>query len=144
MKIADILGQRNSSLVATTPDTALKKAIDLLSKRNIGALPVCDESKKVVGILSERDIVRWLANHSSDIDGVKVAALMTSDVVTCSPGDDLRDVMRVMNDRSIRHMPVVESDRLTAMVSSRDILQWRLEDINAYATKMTLAYEIMH
>lgn len=143
MKIVDILHKKKTSLVATTPDAALREAIDILSKRNIGALPVCDTSNKVVGILSERDIVRWLSKHSSEIDSVKVSDLMTSDVVTCSDEYDLQEVMSLMNDHGIRHMPVVTNGKLTAMLSSRDILQTLLEDMNAYATKMTLAYEII-
>ena len=143
MKIEDILGIGCSSLVVTTPDTPIKEAIDVLSERNIGALPVCDASKKVVGILSERDVVRWLSDHASELNGIKVGDLMTKEVSTCEEDYDLRDVMKVMNARGIRHMPVVSKGQLTAMVSSRDILETLLEDMNAYATKMTLNYELM-
>lgn len=143
MKIEDILGTHHSSLVTTSPNAPLKEAIDILSKRNIGALPVCDASNKVVGILSERDVIRWLSGHSTDISDVTVSDLMTSNVATCSTDYDLKEVMKVMDERGIRHMPVVSNGALTAMVSSRDILHSMLEDMNAYATKMTLAYEIM-
>ncbi|WNJ98954.1 CBS domain-containing protein [Thalassospiraceae bacterium LMO-JJ14] len=143
MQIRDILRIKKTTLAATLPDASIKVAIDLLSEHNIGALPVCDASNKVVGILSERDIVRWLSKNLLNFENVQVSGLMTSDVVTCTEDFDLVDVMTMMDKNGIRHMPVVSDDKLIGMVSSRDILHTLHDDMKAYATKMTLNYEIM-
>lgn len=143
MKIRDILRIKKTKLASALPESSIKVAIDLLSDRNIGALPVCDASDKVVGILSERDIVRWLSKNVLNFENVKISSMMTTNVVTCTEDYELVDVMTMMNERGIRHMPVVSDGKLIAMVSSRDIMHTLLEDMKAYATKMTLNYEIM-
>lgn len=143
VQIKDILRIKKTKLASTSPDASIKVAIDLLNQHNIGALPVCDANNKVVGILSERDIVRWLSKNVLNFENVKVSGLMTSNVVTCTEDFELVDVMSLMNERGIRHMPVVSGGKLISMVSSRDIMHTLLEDMKAYATKMTLNYEIM-
>lgn len=143
MKIGDVPHKREGVLVTATPTLTIQEAIERLNKNNIGAIPVCDEANRLVGVLSERDIVRSLSKKALVLSDLTVADLMTKDVVTCSPDDEIEDVMAVMDDRNIRHMPVVEGRRLVAFVSSRDILASLLHDMKTYATKITMAYEMV-
>jgi len=143
MQIGDLSLKGSQDLATVHPDVAVSDAIALLSRYNIGALPVCDASGDLIGIISERDIVRGLSENTAGLDDLTVADLMTSDVVTCSPGDDLEKVMSMMDEQHIRHIPVLEQGRLSTIVSSRDVMSAVLEEAMARATNMSLAYEMV-
>lgn len=105
------------------PDLSLLAAAQILGKNNIGALPVVDADYKVVGVLSERDIVRFIAQRSDEFFGSNVEAAMTSNVITCQPEDDVADIFQLLKDHRIRHVPVIEEHELSVMLSIRDFDQ---------------------
>jgi len=128
MNIKDILKRRDRGLVSNRPEDTIEAAAMLLASHNIGALPVRDESGDLVGVISERDIVRGFAERGGKVSALRVRDLMTRDVVTCAPEDDVKDARRKMKMRYIRHLPVVEAGRLCGMISSRDVMESRLEE----------------
>ena len=130
MHIREVLARKPSGAVVTvTPDTTIRKLLGILADHNIGACVVCEDDA-IEGIVSERDIVRRL--HA---DGPAVAventvgAIMNSDVTVCSPADAIEDILRVMTDRRIRHLPVVDAGRLVGIVSIGDLVKHRIDQL---------------
>ena len=131
MKILDVLhGKAVGPDVLTIPPSAtVVELLALLAGRNIGALPVVD-GDQLIGIVSERDVVRQLHERGRDLLDVTVADLMTVQVVTCSPQDRAADLARVMTDRRIRHLPVCdERGALIGIVSIGDLVKTRIDEL---------------
>lgn len=143
MKIKDILLRKNNALITIGPDDTVRKASDVLAANNIGALPVYDHFGALVGIISERDIARGLSERGGEIDRSYVSELMSADVITCDPGDDVDLTMSVLSARHIRHIPVLVDGRLTAMISSRDVMEAVLEETLAQRNALANAYEMV-
>lgn len=131
MLIADILRDKGSQVQTTTADTPLREAIAVLASMRIGALVVSSDGRRIDGILSERDIVRALANESMDFFSHTVGDLMTSNVFTCGPNTTVASVMELMDDKRIRHVPVTVKNDLAGVVSIRDIVNARLKEADA-------------
>jgi len=143
MKIDDLpLKNKNDLVTIRADETALNAAV-VLSGHNIGALPVCDTSGALIGIISERDIVRGVSENARGLTNISVAELMTCDVITCHPDDDVNDIMSVMDERRIRHIPVMRDNRLSAIISSRDVLTAVLEETRNHCKTLGLAYEMV-
>ena len=121
MNIANILARKGSMAVTVQPEQSIREALALLEVHNIGAL-VAVQGDRPVGILSERDIVREAARNESFFART-VGDLMTRDVITGQPPDDLLTVAYTMTERRIRHLPVVDQGRLVGMVSIGDVLK---------------------
>jgi CBS domain-containing protein len=121
MNIANILARKGSTAVTVRPEQSIREALGLLERHNIGAL-IAVQGESPVGILSERDIVREAARNEKFFI-LTVADLMTRDVITGQPHDDLLTVAHTMTERRIRHLPVVDKDRLVGMVSIGDVVK---------------------
>ena len=122
MNIANILARKGSIAVTVRPEESIREALALLDRHNIGAL-IAVEGNRPVGILSERDIVREAARNEGFLERT-VADLITRDVITGQPHDDLLAVAHTMTERRIRHLPVVDSGgRLVGMVSIGDVVK---------------------
>jgi CBS domain-containing protein len=122
MTLSSILAQNGGKTVTIPPQRTIREALALLAQHNIGALIVVDGDGPPVGILSERDIVRY-AVGDDQVFARHVADLMTRDVVTGIPGDDLASVATTMVERRIRHLPVMDRGKLVGMVSIKDIVR---------------------
>jgi CBS domain-containing protein len=122
MKIAAILATKGADVETIAPDRRVRDAVALLARRNIGAVVVVDEHERPVGIMSERDVVRAAATDEG-ILARRVADIMTRDLVTATPDDDLLSVAHVMTERRIRHLPVVQTGRLVGIVSIGDVVK---------------------
>jgi CBS domain-containing protein len=119
MQIADLLGAKGIGVIALLPDTDISGAALLLSDQSIGVAAVIDEEKGLVGILSERDITRGLAEYGADVVNIRVDQLMTHKIVSCTPETSVEDAIDLMHDNGIRHLPVLEADNsLVAMIRS--------------------------
>jgi len=121
MNIANILARKGSMAVTVRPEQSIREALALLDHHNIGAL-IAVEGGLPVGILSERDIVREAA-HNEGFLMRTVGDLMTRDVITGQPHDDLPSVAHTMTERRIRHLPVVDKGQLVGIVSIGDIVK---------------------
>ena len=131
MKISDVLRNKGSDVVTAAPDDTVADLLSLLAEHGIGAVVVSSGEGRVDGIVSERDVVRHLHRTGTDVLEGPVSAIMTADVHTCHTGDDISDLESRMTERRIRHVPVVEEDRLVAIVSIGDVVKHRIRDLAA-------------
>ncbi len=131
MRIGEILsakskaGSTTPAIVSIGPDAGVRELIALLAEHNIGALVVTSDGTTVDGIVSERDVVRHL-HHDGTVVNNNVRAIMTEVVETCSPDDDLDEVMGTMTRRRFRHIPVVEDDELVGIISIGDVVKHKI------------------
>jgi CBS domain-containing protein len=128
MLVRSILQSKGSRVVATRPEASVGETARLMAENNIGAVLVLDEGGAVAGIISERDIVRDLARHGRSAPDRPVADLMTRTVLHCAPDATIDEVMAVMTEKRVRHLPVIEDGRLVGLVSIGDVVKWRLEE----------------
>lgn len=135
MLIEHILYGKGHDVTTITADASVAEAVALLEDQNIGALVVVD-GPQIAGIVSERDIVRALAdeavNHAAILDQ-KVADLMSTEVTTCGSRMSVNELMRLMTDRRIRHVPVVDDGRLNGIVSIGDVVKSRIRELETEA-----------
>ncbi|MBX6424760.1 MAG: CBS domain-containing protein [Variibacter sp.] len=131
MTVKAILKTKGHSVHTIPPTATLAEAAKVLTERRIGAVVVTDADGAVVGMLSERDIVRTLAARGADALHIPVEEAMTRRVVTCRETDTVGDLMERMTNGKFRHVPVVENDRLIGIVSIGDVVKYRLNEIEA-------------
>jgi len=136
MKIAELLRGKTSGIVKIGPDRNIAEAAAALTENKIGALLVEGEGGEIVGILSERDIVSGMAPHGADLHDVAVGDLMTRKLIHCSPQDTVHETMAMMTDRNIRHLPVFDNDELVGFISIRDLVKWRIMEVQSEAEAM--------
>jgi len=127
--VASILAIKGSAVITVKPTDTIGTLSQRLRERRIGAAVVSRDGTTIEGVISERDIAFSVDLHAADIYKLPVSALMTKTVVTCSPRDKLADVASTMLARNIRHLPVEEGNRLVGMISIRDVLKHRLDDL---------------
>ena len=139
MRVEDILKEKGREVVTIEAEASLDAAIALLAERNIGAVVVAGEGAGTapVGILSERDVIRVLAGAPTGYRGSRVEAVMTKDLVTTTLGATLEEVGAVMTGRRIRHLPVLDGERLVGILSIGDVVKHRLEAAKAEADALT-------
>lgn len=129
MNVHSMLSQKGDKVVTARPDTTVIAASRLLKLERIGSVVISSDGVRVQGILSERDIVRGLVERGAELLELPVSEIMTRTVITCSPDDDIQDVMSKMTRGRIRHLPVVEDGRLRGIISIGDVVKNRLEDL---------------
>jgi CBS domain-containing protein len=129
MKVADILAFKGSVVIIIKPSESVGALSKLLRDRRIGAAIVSNDGQTIDGVISERDVAYGLSIHKGDLHTLLVSALMTKTVITCSPGDDVARVASTMLSRNIRHIPVRDGNGLAGMVSIRDVLNVRLDEL---------------
>ncbi|MPZ38363.1 MAG: CBS domain-containing protein [Rhizobiales bacterium] len=129
MTVKTILSTKGSEVITIGPTATLEEAIAILTKHRIGALVVLGADERVIGILSERDIVRALAERSANALKEPLAQCMTRIVVTCSECDTVSDLMERMTHGRFRHIPVMEQDRLVGIISIGDVVKQRLGEM---------------
>jgi CBS domain-containing protein len=127
MQISNILAKKGGSVVTVKPDQTVREALALLAEKRIGALVVVDDAGKVVGLLSERDIIREAARNEA-LFGEPVSRLMTTDVIVARPGDDLRAVENTMTVKRFRHLPIMDHGELVGIVSIGDVVKAALDE----------------
>jgi CBS domain-containing protein len=130
MHVAAVIKRKGSNVVSIAPDRTIAEAVSLLIKNGIGAVLVLDGTGNIHGILSERDIINGLSKHGADALTQPVDALMTRDVLHCSPRDTIAEVMEVMTERRTRHLAVMEDGKLAGLISIGDVVKQRLIDAN--------------
>ncbi len=136
MNVAAILKQKGREVFTTTPDTTLLDIATLLGTRRIGCIVVTGIDGKVIGIVSERDIVREIARAGAKVLKEPVASCMTKAVVSCREADTIDKLMAEMTTHRFRHMPVVERGRLVGLVSIGDVVKMRIAEAEMEAAAM--------
>jgi CBS domain-containing protein len=129
MTVRAILEAKGSQVATVPADATIRVALDKLKIGNYGALVVSDDGETVQGIISERDIVRAMADHGNDLLTTPVARLMTRQVHTCRLSDKVKELMGVMTRHRIRHVPVVEDGRLCGLISIGDVVKTRVDEL---------------
>ena len=130
MRIADVLRNKGASVATITPETSVAGLLTELTVHNIGAMVVVSPDG-LVGIVSERDVVRKLHEVGGEILRQPVSEIMTTLVVTCTPDDSVDRLNALMTERRVRHVPVVVNGRLAGIVSIGDVVKTRMEELEA-------------
>jgi CBS domain-containing protein len=133
MKVADILRSKGTVVKTVRPDATALELSEQLRAERIGAMIVSEDGASIDGIISERDLAYGLAVHGGALPGLAVARLMTKVVVVCGPEDSIADLMGVMTQRRIRHLPVEDGGRLIGIISIGDVLKHRLGEVQLEA-----------
>jgi CBS domain-containing protein len=131
MSVEQILAGKGREVVTIAPDRSLAEAAACLNERRIGAVVVVDGSGEVQGIISERDVVRAVAETGAEALESPVSSRMTKKVVTCVPTCSIDEIMGLMTDGKFRHVPVLDGGRLAGIISIGDVVKQRLGDIEA-------------
>jgi CBS domain-containing protein len=131
MLIAQILADKGGNVISTRPEATIAEVAKLLNEKRIGAVVVLDADARLCGIISERDLARGLARHGAGLLDMQVAALMTREVVTCSPDDGVETLMLRMTEGRFRHLPVVKEGQISGIISIGDVVKHRLEELEA-------------
>jgi len=129
MTVKAILSAKGSDVVTIEPNTNVAAAAKLLAQRKIGAVVVTGPDRRVVGILSERDIVQALAARGPAVLDLPLTEVMTRKVITCSPTDTINSIMERMTLGKFRHVPVVEGGKLAGIISIGDVVKLRLQEM---------------
>ena len=129
MRISDVLQAKSLQAVITVrPDTGVRELLATLSEHNIGAVVVSTDGTTLEGIVSERDVVRTLHSDGTVINNV-VSAIMTSEVHTCTPDDDLDHVMQTMTNARFRHIPAIADGQVVGIVSIGDLVKHKIDQL---------------
>ena len=121
MTVQELLDARDPSVVTVSPSATLSEAANTLTEHRVGALVATDRAGRVLGILSERDLTKAIAQFGKALFERRVEDVMTRTVVTCSPEDSMAEVLYLMNARHIRHIPILDRGTLVGIISVRDV-----------------------
>jgi CBS domain-containing protein len=137
MRISDVIRAKGNAVVTVPPDMDVRALLAVLAEHRIGAVVVSTDGASVDGIVSERDIVRALADRGATVISEPVSEIMTSEVQTCTPETPVVELMSVMTHGRFRHVPVVVEDRLVAIVSIGDIVKNRVGELEIERDSLT-------
>jgi CBS domain-containing protein len=132
MTIAQLIAKRDIHVAFATITMSVRDAVDLLSDKRIGALPVMD-GHAIAGILSERDVIRRLSEHGPALLDLTVGQIMTSPAITVDPGTDILEALGLMTQRRVRHLPVLKDGRMVDFISIGDLVKYRIDRIQGEA-----------
>ncbi|MFI7446782.1 CBS domain-containing protein [Nonomuraea sp. NPDC049714] len=129
MLIGTILRGKGSDVTTVTPQSTVRELLAQLAEHNIGAVVVSPDGTTITGIVSERDVVRRMHDRGAAILDEPVSTIMTVEVRTVGPGDNVEELRKTMTTHRVRHMPVVENDRLIGIVSIGDVVKSAIEEL---------------
>jgi CBS domain-containing protein len=131
MLVLDVLESKGRRVISIDPEASISDAIAKLVQNNIGSLPVVDQAGKLVGVFSERDVLRVIHSRGEGFGRLRVAEVMTAGPITCSLEDDVNDVMGKMSERHIAKLPVVSSGQLVGVISVGDVIKVMYDKLHA-------------
>ncbi|WP_283137917.1 CBS domain-containing protein [Rhizohabitans arisaemae] len=131
MLISDLLRYKGSAVTTLPSSATVGELLAKLAEHNIGALVVSDDGRTIAGIVSERDVVRRLHERGAALLEATVGSIMTTEVRTCAPGDNLDTVRRTMTERRFRHLPVVSGGRMVGIISIGDVVKSAISELEA-------------
>ena len=132
-KVSSVLKHKGHDVVTVTPQQTVAWIVKVLTQNRIGAVPVINQEGQLIGIISERDIIRGMSEHAGAVLALPADQLMTRYVKTCSSDDELVGLMEVMTLQRIRHLPVIQNGALHGIVSIGDVVKQRLEEVQSEA-----------
>lgn len=129
MKVKDILKDKGLEVIAVDSGSTVDTAVRKMEDRNIGALLVFEEGT-LAGMFTERDVIKaWV--HNSAFDKVQLKDVMTKNLCVVEPDNDLEEVMTVMTNEKIRHLPVIDKGKIVGLISIRDVVKYHIGDLKA-------------
>ncbi len=131
MKLSEVLRIKGNEVYLLKVDDSIARAATTMSEKKIGALLIEDKSGKIVGILSERDIVGGMGLHGANLQDVPISKLMTTKLIKCAGEDTVLQAMAMMTDRRIRHLPVFDGENLVGVISVGDLVKCRISEVQA-------------
>ena len=137
MRVSEILRSKGGAVVTIAPDDTVSEVVGTLAQYGVGALVVSKDGRTINGIVSERDVVRSLAEYGLTTLELAAADIMTLDVITASPDMSIGDVMVIMTEGRFRHMPVVDDGRLAGIISNGDVVNARLAALELETEQLT-------
>jgi CBS domain-containing protein len=129
MRISDILRNKGNEVTTVRPDTNVRQLLAALAEHNFGALVVSEDGETILGIVSERDVVRQMHERGAGLLEAPVSSIMTADVRTCTTDDDVESLRATMTDHRIRHVPVVNGAKMIGIVSIGDIVKGTIDEL---------------
>ena len=135
MTVAQIIKDKGQNIVSVKEDDSVMLALKVMGKYGIGVVLVMDKDE-MLGVMSERDVARWLPRHGKDLLDMPVSAIMTRDIITCNILDRVDTVMELMTAKKIRHLPVMQDGDLKAVISIGDVVKQKLAHTEAEAESL--------
>jgi len=129
VRIASLLQSKGTFVATIGPSQTLEEVLAALAEHGVGALVVTDDGEHITGIVSERDVVRALHRRGVEVLTEPVSKVMTAEVRTCTPDETIEALMALMTEQRIRHVPVVEEDKLAGIVSIGDLVKQRMGEL---------------
>jgi CBS domain-containing protein len=129
MQVKDVLAHKGAAVATIAPGAPITEVIASLAQHHVGALVVSSDGRRIEGIVSERDVVRALHSRGAELLDTPVSEIMTANVLTCGPGDEIRSLARTMTDRRFRHLPVEIDGVLSGIVTIGDVVKGRLDEL---------------
>ena len=126
--VRHLLDAKGTTIISISPDASVFEAIKTMADKSIGSLVVMDRHERLVGIVTERDYARKIIIQDRSSKDTRVEEIMSTEVMTATSDDTVRSCMELMTENKVRHLPVVEDDRVIAMVSIGDLVQAVIED----------------
>ncbi len=136
MTVAHILAAKPNDLISLNPSVSLHDVSKTLAEHRIGAVLMLNDDATIAGIISERDVVRALAKYGSGAMELAADAFMTRELITCSPEDTTHDVMEIMTNGRVRHLPVMSQGELAGFISIGDVVKHRIAEVENEAEEM--------
>jgi CBS domain-containing protein len=139
MTVGAVLKTKGGSVISVEPSATVLQIADIITQRRIGAVLVLTEAGGVAGIVSERDVVKAVAQHSARVLEMRADELMTRDVITATPRTSVDEAMAIMDHGYFRHLPVLDEGKLVGIISIRDLVKWRI-DMHVHDVESMKAY----
>lgn len=136
MTVSRILVKKGKRASTARPSDTIQRALDLLAAHDVGAIVVTSDDQRILGIISERDIVRACKLYGAKVLSMTVTHIMTPDPYTCTADDRVDDVLANMDRRNFRHAPVVANGKLAGIISIKDIVRLKLEEVQSEADEI--------
>lgn len=144
MNVEAILKEKGRRVITMRPNSPLTTVIRRMRLEHVGAIILSDDGESIAGILSERDVVNGLAERGAGLLDCKASDIMTHEVITCAPSDNLKQVMVKMTNSRIRHVPVIDDNQLAGIISIGDVVKHRLQEVELETTVLRDAYLAAH
>lgn len=136
MTVRRLLNEKGSFVPSIRSNARLSDVVDQLELDDAGALVVTDDDKNILGLISERDIVRGMKTYGRDVLDRPISSLMSSNVITCDIGEPLSRVLELMNEHQIRHVPITRSGELCGIITMLDVVKYRLAELESEANAL--------
>jgi CBS domain-containing protein len=144
MRVRNLLSEKPRDVITATPATTVDEAMEMLIRHNIGCLPVVDETGKLVGIVSDKDIFKKVHETKGNYHSLTVNDIMTAELVIGLLDDELTEVAGIMDEKWIRHVPILDGEQIVGIISQRDIISTQAKHMEFENRYLNLYMDSLH